>query len=335
MTRRPAARVVWQHPVNAYAGVTHGGRDAGGGVRFRRQRRAAGDGGLGRRQRGQARRHCRPLQRQDRLAAAVRPRDRSRGEQAAWCASRRQASTRTSSPPGISAGISRPTRVRDLSANELHGKAVNLPARAMKGCNWTGAEMNWNRAPDQYGAIHFHDDDIYDAGWKPDFAFTVPEDLRSGIYAARLRAGRGRGPHPVLRAAEARHGDRRHRLPGADRQLHGLRQRPRAGERRRRRDADRPADRRCSPRISIMAEHRELGGSLYDTHSDGSGVCYSSRLRPILNMRPRYSLLARRQRLGPLAVQRRSRTSSTGWRRRASPTTSSPTRISMPRGMSC
>ena len=33
--------------------------------------------------------------------------------------------------------------------------------------------------------------------------------------------------------------------------------------------------------------HPELGASLYDRHSDGSGICYSSRLRPILNMRPK------------------------------------------------
>ena len=32
---------------------------------------------------------------------------------------------------------------------------------------------------------------------------------------------------------------------------------------------------------------RELGNSLYDLHSDGSGICYSSRLRPVLNMRPK------------------------------------------------
>src|SRR5919109_2133373 len=38
----------------------------------------------------------------------------------------------------------------------------------------------------------------------------------------------------------------------------------------------------------FLAEHRELGLSLYDVHSDGSGCCYSSRLRPILNMRPKY-----------------------------------------------
>ena len=38
-----------------------------------------------------------------------------------------------------------------------------------------------------------------------------------------------------------------------------------------------------------LQEHRELGYSLYDTHLDGSGVCYSSCLRPILNLRPKYA----------------------------------------------
>ena len=37
-----------------------------------------------------------------------------------------------------------------------------------------------------------------------------------------------------------------------------------------------------------LNEHREYGLSTYSCHSDGSGVCYSSRLRPILNMRPKY-----------------------------------------------
>jgi N,N-dimethylformamidase len=37
-----------------------------------------------------------------------------------------------------------------------------------------------------------------------------------------------------------------------------------------------------------MYDHPELGGSLYDCHADGSGVCYSSRLRPNLNYSPRY-----------------------------------------------
>ena len=35
-----------------------------------------------------------------------------------------------------------------------------------------------------------------------------------------------------------------------------------------------------------LNEHRELGLSHYDTHADGSGVFYASRLRPMLNFRP-------------------------------------------------
>ena len=40
----------------------------------------------------------------------------------------------------------------------------------------------------------------------------------------------------------------------------------------------------------FLSAHREYGSSCYDTHSDGSGVCYSSRLRPVLNMRPKHRM---------------------------------------------
>ena len=36
----------------------------------------------------------------------------------------------------------------------------------------------------------------------------------------------------------------------------------------------------------LLLEHPELGFSTYDRHRDGSGVCYSSRLRPATNIRP-------------------------------------------------
>ena len=45
-----------------------------------------------------------------------------------------------------------------------------------------------------------------------------------------------------------------------------------------------------SPEDRYTRENRLL--SLYDSHADGGGVCYSSRLRPILNMRPRYHMRA-------------------------------------------
>jgi N,N-dimethylformamidase len=35
-----------------------------------------------------------------------------------------------------------------------------------------------------------------------------------------------------------------------------------------------------------LQTHFELGASTYDSHTDGSGVCFSSRMRPVINMRP-------------------------------------------------
>src|SRR5262249_48744176 len=49
---------------------------------------------------------------------------------------------------------------------------------------------------------------------------------------------------------------------------------------------DHPID--PDPLERIVRDHPELGSSLYDHHADGSGVCYASRLRPLLNMRPSY-----------------------------------------------
>jgi N,N-dimethylformamidase len=51
-------------------------------------------------------------------------------------------------------------RVIDRSPNRLHGRLINFPARAMTGRNWTGEEMDWKQDPSQWGAIHFHDDDV-------------------------------------------------------------------------------------------------------------------------------------------------------------------------------
>ncbi len=43
-----------------------------------------------------------------------------------------------------------------------------------------------------------------------------------------------------------------------------------------------------SPQDLEMAEHREFGLSLYDHHRDGTGVCYSSTRRPVINFDPTY-----------------------------------------------
>jgi N,N-dimethylformamidase len=80
------------------------------------------------------------------------------------------------------------SRIVDIGPNALHGELVQRPTRAMTGASWNGREMCWRHAPEQYGAIHFHDDDIDDCGWPAAFSWTAPTDLPSGNYALLLSA---------------------------------------------------------------------------------------------------------------------------------------------------
>lgn len=45
----------------------------------------------------------------------------------------------------------------DQGPHRWHGRLVNMPTRASRGAFWTGREMNWRHAPDEYAAIHFHE----------------------------------------------------------------------------------------------------------------------------------------------------------------------------------
>ena len=179
------------------------------------------------------------------------------------------------------------TQVTDTGPHGLHGQTVNMPTRGVTGHNFTGAETNFHRAPHEYGAIHFHDDDVEDVAWQSDFQLTIPPDLPSGVYAARLRAGEDedylpfcvRPPRGTVTSriavlmptltyvvyANFRDIDGgfwdKERVPNADPALHE----------------------------SEFAYIRANGlPGLYERHSDGSGTTHVSHLRPILNMRPKF-----------------------------------------------
>jgi N,N-dimethylformamidase len=49
----------------------------------------------------------------------------------------------------------------------------------MTGYNWQGHVFDWKGAPEQYGAIHFHDDDIDNARWQVSFEWKVPKGTSS------------------------------------------------------------------------------------------------------------------------------------------------------------
>ena len=168
--------------------------------------------------------------------------------------------------------------ITDRSENALHGETLNLPTRAVTGSTWTGSEQSWKHAPSEYAAIHFHDDDLYDAGWDPDFELRVPEGFRSGVYAARLRMGESddyvtffvRPPRGTATAKVAYLAPTASYLAYANNRLSLVM----FGEATAR-----------NPNEAMLVEHPEFGPSLYERHSDGSGVHYSSRLRPIVNMK--------------------------------------------------
>ena len=179
------------------------------------------------------------------------------------------------------------TRLVDVSEGH-EGELVNQPGRAVTGRRWSGRHADFTTALDEYAAVHFHEDDLEDAGWQPSFTLEVPAGLRSGYYAIRLRAGddadslpfvvrppRGTCSADVLvlaptltyRAYANEHESWFDRGAGAVRpQYEG----------------------RASAEDLYAAQHRLL--SLYDRHSDGSGTCYVSLLRPQVTVRPGLSM---------------------------------------------
>jgi N,N-dimethylformamidase len=174
-------------------------------------------------------------------------------------------------------------RIVDASANRLHGRLVNLPSRAVKGFAWRGQEFCWTKAPQEYGAIHFHDDDLYDAGWKPDFSFVVPADLKSGVYAVRLRAEDDEFHMPLfVRPPRGTASERLAFLASTATYLAYANyqwplQEPLA-------EIKNQAVLVLEKGDVFLQEHPEFGLSTYDKHSDGSGSRYATRLRPVLNM---------------------------------------------------
>ncbi len=168
------------------------------------------------------------------------------------------------------------------------GTAVNRPASAVPGPFWRYRETDFRRVPDEYDALHLHEDDLDDAGWETDVVLTVPADAASGAYALKIGAGDhvDRIPFVVTPPAGAPAAPVLVVLPTwtylayANWRTYAEFEEERVALYGERRGVD--------PRDRWLARHPELGKSLYDVHTDGSGVMYSSRARPIINIRPDY-----------------------------------------------
>ena len=184
--------------------------------------------------------------------------------------------------------------VADTSGNGFTMSLANSPTWAVTGHNWDGSEYDFTRDPEQFGAVHFHHDDILDCEWDPSFTLSVPDDCPSGCYAVRLRASiegieeedyvpffvRPATGVPTSRVALL--------VPTATYLAY-------ANDNMAADSEDAIVLENTIGSVPIMGkedlarqQHREWGVSTYDTRADGSGVCYSSWLRPIVNVRPKY-----------------------------------------------
>ena len=110
-----------------------------------------------------------------------------------------------------------------------------------------------------------------DARWETDFALTIPPEMKSGLYAARLRAEQAEEYIPFTVGP----------APGAENKIALIL--PTASYMAYRNDhlgTDGGNGELLNNILNVLTppdlflnEHREYGGSLYDEHSDGSGIC--------------------------------------------------------------
>ncbi len=178
------------------------------------------------------------------------------------------------------------TRVPDRGGLTDGATVRQLPARGVPGPFWAGAETDFRRSPAEFDALHLHDDDLADAGWAPDLTWAVPANLPSGVYALKASAGEDVDRIPFVVTPT------RHEAPV----LVVLPTWTYLAYANWRTYAEYEAERLViygeargiDERDRWLVAHPELGRSLYDVHTDGSGVCHSSRLRPIVNIRPDY-----------------------------------------------
>jgi N,N-dimethylformamidase len=176
-------------------------------------------------------------------------------------------------------------RIPDRSPHGRHGRLVNCPTRAVTGHNWTGETFDWRVAPEQYGAVYFHSDDLGDAGWEPDFTLAIPSGMESGVYAARLSAGDAVFHVPFV-VRPRKDGPRRDVALLLSTATYTAYANCRERFLSQQSDLNQGRLTILDDLDLLLLERPELGLSTYDRHADGSGVVYGTRLRPVLNCRP-------------------------------------------------
>lgn len=168
---------------------------------------------------------------------------------------------------------------------QREARLERMPARAVTGHRARGDALNPAVQPQCFSAIRFHEDDKHDAGWPTTLALTVPEDWPSGIYAFQLCSDAGDEdyvPFFVLPGLGQRSSDIAFLVPTFSYLAYG--------------NAHFSHSLPDPALLSVLLQEaqpyqlyvrEQRLNSSYDEHPDGSGVFYTSRLLPQVNVRPK------------------------------------------------
>ena len=178
----------------------------------------------------------------------------------------------------------------DIGPQQHHGMLINTPTRAVCGALWTGQEHCFRHAPQQYGAIHFHDDDLDDCKWPATHAITIPDGFKSDAYALVLKAGEFEENIPffVVPKKGAAHAKIAVLVSTYTYTVYGNHARPEWMNDPAWRQAYIDQAKAWDAYPYNPGEHRDFGLSTYNYHTDGSGVALVTWRRPMLNLRVGY-----------------------------------------------
>lgn len=162
-------------------------------------------------------------------------------------------------------------------SNSNQGMPLHLlggPTRAVPGRWWGGDIHDPRAAPLQFGAVHFHSDDLVDAGWPLTARLAIPQDAECGVYGVRVRFNDQEGqdivpfivrsgtPQPLTIVLPTltylAYANEHARPPGLDEYF---------------------------PDLSATFARENGLHSWYDRHRDGSAVVLCSLLRPLFGFR--------------------------------------------------
>jgi N,N-dimethylformamidase len=176
--------------------------------------------------------------------------------------------------------------VVDTTNRNPNGCVVGGAERGVTSHAWSGLSDDYQVVPNEYAAIQFHEDEMLESNWEYDLEFDLPEDIPSGLYGVRLNAPDFEDCYPLFVASR----------PDQEADVLFL-------------FSTNTYMAYANDRLATMGEilskvmshelvvpedekylhaHDELGRSCYDTHSDGTAIRFTSRRRPIINVRPGY-----------------------------------------------